>query len=148
MQHLSSQRNVLIMMLGTVLWLLGATWASASTSPFPTLPLATIPLISVQYGAPQILFVLDNSQSMDGNLAGAIMTGSGTVSTSVCTEPDGWWGCQNTTTKSVNEHTSSPSDFTVPSGFVPPVTGGSPGTREPYTSDSNGTLVEIGRAHV
>lgn len=91
MQHLSSQRNVLIMMLGTVLWLLGATWASASTSPFPTLPLATIPLISVQYGAPQILFVLDNSQSMDGNLAGAIMTGSGTVSTSICTEPDGWW---------------------------------------------------------
>ncbi|QFX95975.1 hypothetical protein GCD22_01679 [Acidithiobacillus thiooxidans ATCC 19377] len=142
MQCLSSQRNVLIMMLGTVLWLLSATWASASTSPFPTLPLATIPLISVQYGAPQILFVLDNSQSMDGNLAGAIMTGSGTVSTSVCTEPDGWWGCQNTTTKSVNAHTSSPSDFTVPSGFVPPVTGGSPGTREPYTSDSNGTLVD------
>ena len=64
--------------LGVVLAFSPFALAGTATLP-PTLAISPIPLISVQYGTPQVLFVLDNSQSMDGNLAGAIMTGSGTA---------------------------------------------------------------------
>lgn len=84
----------------------------------PKLAISTIPLISVQYGAPQVLFVLDNSQSMDGDLAGAIMTGSGTATDSA--------------NKPIDLNSSSPADYTVPAGFTAPVSGATTGTT-PYT---------------
>ena len=97
----------------------------------PTLAISTIPLISVQYGAPQVLFVLDNSQSMDGDLAGAIMTGSGTATDSA--------------NKPVDLQSSSPADYTVPAGFTAPVSGATSGAT-PYTV--NGTDNSASRLNV
>jgi len=73
----------------------------------------------VQYITPQVLIILDNSQSMDGDLSGAIMTGSGTVTS--------------------DQSSSSPIDYTVPSGFVAPITGTASGSA-PYTVNQNGDV--------
>ncbi|MHB8354356.1 MAG: pilus assembly protein, partial [Burkholderiales bacterium] len=97
----------------------------------PTLAISSIPLISVQYGAPQVLFVLDNSQSMDGDLAGAIMTGSGTATDSAGNP--------------VDLNSSSPADYTVPAGFTAPVSGATSGSA-PYTV--NGTDNSASRLNV
>jgi len=104
--------------------------AGTATLP-PTLPISSIPLISVQYGAPQVLFVLDNSQSMDGNLAGAIMTGSGTA-----TDQNG---------NPIDLNSSSPTNYTVPAGFTAPVSGSTSGST-PYTV--NGTDNSASRLNV
>ncbi|MHB8354719.1 MAG: pilus assembly protein, partial [Burkholderiales bacterium] len=95
--------------------------------------ISTIPLISVQYGAPQVLFVLDNSQSMDGNLAGAIMTGAGTATDSASAK------------NPVDLQSSSPADYTVPAGFTAPVSGATSGSA-PYTV--NGTDNSASRLNV
>ncbi|MHB1749533.1 MAG: pilus assembly protein [Acidithiobacillus sp.] len=105
--------------------------AGSTPSPTPLLAISSIPLISVQYGAPQVLFVLDNSQSMDGNLAGAIMTGSGTA-----TDGSG---------NPVDLNSSSPADYTVPAGFTAPVSGATSGSA-PYTV--NGTDNSASRLNV
>ena len=55
---------------------------------------------------PQIVFALGNSQSMDGTLSGAIMTGSGMLDS-------------DTSLKSLSA-SSSPVNYAVPAGFVPP----------------------------
>ena len=104
--------------------------AGAATLP-PPLAISSIPLISVQYGAPQVLFVLDNSQSMDGNLAGAIMTGSGTA--------------KDSAGNPVDLNSSSPADYTVPAGFTAPVSGATSGSA-PYTV--NGTDNSASRLNV
>ena len=65
----------------------------------------------IQYKTPQVLIILDNSQSMDGDLSGAIMTGSGTA-----TGSNGF----------VDQSSSSPIDYNVPTGFTPPVQPTSP----------------------
>ncbi|MHB1580055.1 MAG: hypothetical protein ACYCUJ_01580, partial [Acidithiobacillus sp.] len=116
--------------LGVVLAFSPFAMAGAATLP-PTLAISTIPLISVQYGAPQVLFVLDNSQSMDGDLAGAIMTGSGTATDSAGNP--------------VDLNSSSPADYTVPAGFTAPVSGATSGTT-PYTV--NGTDNSASRLNV
>lgn len=52
-----------------------------SPTPVPTTTLSDNPMVLVTPTHPQVLLVLPNSQSMDGNLSGAIMTGaSGTYS--------------------------------------------------------------------
>ncbi len=71
----------------------------------------------VQYITPQVLIVLDNSQSMDGDLSGAIMTGSGTVTS--------------------DQPSSSPIYYAVPSGFVAPVTGTTTGNAAYTVSQSS-----------
>ena len=77
----------------------------------------------LQINTPQILIILDNSQSMDGDLSGAIMTGSGTVP--------------------ADTSSSSPINYTVPSGFTAPETGAAEGTSTEYTyADANGTLID------
>lgn len=116
--------------LGASLALSSFALAGAATLP-PTLPISSIPLISVQYGAPQVLFVLDNSQSMDGNLAGAIMTGSGTA-----TDGSG---------NSIDLNSSSPADYTVPAGFTAPISGTTSGSAA-YTV--NGTDNSASRLNV
>lgn len=77
--------------------------------------------------APQVLFAVTNSQSMDGTTSGAIMTGSGTVS-----------GGNASLTAS-----SSPVRYTVPPGFTPPVDPGTGGSA-PYTAACNGQLCDNG----
>ena len=77
----------------------------------------------LQINTPQILIILDNSQSMDGDLSGAIMTGSGTVP--------------------ADTSSSSPINYTVPSGFTAPETGAASGTSTEYTySAANGNLID------
>ena len=77
----------------------------------------------LQFNTPQILIILDNSQSMDGDLSGAIMTGSGTVS--------------------ADTSSSSPTNYTVPSGFTAPETGAAAGTSTEYTyAAANGNLID------
>ena len=75
----------------------------------------------VQYITPQVLIVLDNSQSMDGDLSGAIMTGSGTVTN--------------------DQSSSSPLNYTLPAGFIAPVTGTITGN-SPYTVNQSGEYLD------
>ncbi|MBV8122528.1 MAG: hypothetical protein JO370_00420 [Paucibacter sp.] len=67
--------------------------------------------------APQVLMVVTNSQSMDGTTNGAIMTGSGNLSSGLVSL----------------YNSSSPVSYTIPSGFTPPVNPGSGGTAN-YTT--------------
>ncbi|MGH7118930.1 MAG: hypothetical protein ACREFP_08070, partial [Acetobacteraceae bacterium] len=76
---------------------------------------------------PQIVFALGNSQSMDGNLSGAIMTGSGSLGGALAT--------------GLAASSFSPADYTIPSGFTPPVTPTAAG-QAPYTVNVGGTLVD------
>src|SRR6185437_1454028 len=60
----------------------------------------------------QVLFVIPNSQSVDGTMSGAIMTGAGALGGAVGA------GLENS---------ASPASYTVPSGFTPPLNPGSAG---------------------
>lgn len=96
---------------------------SALAAP-PDTPISDVPLTLVQPTHPEVLILLGNSQSMDGDLSGAIMTGSGTM-TSVATD------------------TSSPKDYTVPAGFTPPCDATVTDGLAPYTiTESGGTLCD------
>jgi type IV pilus assembly protein PilY1 len=73
--------------------------AYASTS----LTISQTPLSATTSVHPQVLIALGNSESMDGDLSGAIMTGSGAL------------GSTSTSLTS----SSSPTSYTIPSGFDP-----------------------------
>ncbi|MGA9851431.1 MAG: PilC/PilY family type IV pilus protein [Gammaproteobacteria bacterium] len=91
----------------------------------PVVSISNIPLTLVAPAHPQVLLAIPNSQSMDGDLSGAIMTGSGASGI-----------------PSQLNNSSSPVDFTVPAGFTPPVTGGAVGSPQPYTSVVGGNQVD------
>ena len=74
---------------------------------------------------PQIVIALGNSESMDGDLSGAIMTGSGRLSSGL----------------SSLANSSSPVNYVVPAGFTPPLTPTQTASA-PYTVLSSGTLVD------
>ena len=107
----------------------GALIASTSQAGPPALPapipIAQIPLTVATAAHPQVLFAIGNSQSMDGNLSGAIMTGSGSLDPSLV-------GLQSSV---------SPVDYTIPAGFTPPVDPGN-GVIAPYTSTSPSTSTQ------
>jgi type IV pilus assembly protein PilY1 len=114
-----------------------ANCAWAATLP-PPLSIANIPLVSVQYGPPQVLFILDNSQSMDGDLSGAIMTGSGTATSS------------SSTNGFVDRSSSSPTNYTVPAGFTAPVSDATSGST-PYTIngvDNSASRLNVAKAAI
>ena len=91
----------------------------------PTVPISQVPM-TVQIPAhPQILLAIGNSQSMDGDLSGAIYTGSGALTSS--------YSALNTS--------SSPVNYTIPSGFTPPLNPGSGGVA-PYTVNTGGVLYD------
>ena len=46
----------------------------------PTIPISQVPMTVAIPAHPQIMLALGNSQSMDGTLSGAIMTGAGSLS--------------------------------------------------------------------
>lgn len=75
---------------------------------------------------PKVLLGIGNSQSMDGVLSGAIMTGSGILSS-------GLTSLQNS---------SSPINYTVPSGFTPPLQAANSSGLAPYTVSLSGTLYD------
>jgi type IV pilus assembly protein PilY1 len=80
---------------------------------------------------PQIVIAIGNSQSMDGDLSGAIMTGSGNLTSGL--------------TSLYNS--SSPQQYSVPAGFTPPMTP-SQTASAPYTYNNSGTLVDNGASRL
>lgn len=92
-------------------WTAGSAFAAA-----PPLNLAQTPLTVTIPAHPQVVIAIGNSQSMDGTLAGAIMTGAGSLGAG----------------DSLLESSSSPLNYTVPAGFTPPINPGSGGSA-PYT---------------
>jgi type IV pilus assembly protein PilY1 len=94
----------------TFLW----CWSSPVEAGAPTLTIAQVPMTVTLPAHPQILLAVGNSQSMDGDLSGAIYTGSGSIGHPLLAP------------------SSSPVNFTIPSGFTPPVNLGSGGVA-PYT---------------
>jgi type IV pilus assembly protein PilY1 len=82
-----------------------AAWAMAAV---PTVPISQVPMTVAIPAHPQIMLALGNSQSMDGTLSGAIMTGSGSLGGGVGT--------------ALNPSSSPVSfNYTVGAGFTPPV---------------------------
>ena len=51
----------------------------AAVAPPPAVPVSQVPLTITIPAHPQIMLAVANSESMDGNLSGAIMTGSGSL---------------------------------------------------------------------
>ncbi len=100
---------------------------SISAAPVaPPVLISQTPLTVTIPAHPQIVLALTNSQSMDGDLSGAIMTGSGALAGVVGTDLNA---------------SSSPVNYTIPGGFTPPVNPGA-GGQAPYTANSAGTLLD------
>jgi type IV pilus assembly protein PilY1 len=113
---------VLLGVLASVI--LGRTSHSAAGPVTPT-SIAQVPLTVATPAHPQILIAVGNSESMDGNLSGAIMTGSGSLNPALA----------------LLQNSSSPLNFAIPPGFTPPVNPGANGVA-PYTVAANGLLVD------
>ena len=88
--------------------------------------ISQVPLTVAQAAHPQVVIALGNSESMDGNLSGAIMAGSGSLSNAM----------------SLLNASSSPVSYTIPNGFTPPVDPGPGDGTAPYTSKVGPTLVD------
>jgi type IV pilus assembly protein PilY1 len=121
--HRSTFRRSLRGLIGLMAALIAAI-ASGATTPTPV-SIAQVPLTVAIPGHPQIVIAIGNSESMDGDLSGAIMTGSGALNSSY----------------SLLQSSSSPLNYTVPSGFTPPANAGSGGLA-PYTSTSGSQLID------
>lgn len=87
------------------------------------IPISQVPLTVAIPAHPQVLFAVANSQSVDGDLSGAIVTGSGGLPASMA----------------ALQASSSPVNYTVPAGFTAPVSGTTAGNLAPYTVTSAGT---------
>lgn len=92
----------------------------------PTLNIPQIPLILASPIHPQVLIAIGNSESMDGNLSGAIMVGSGSLTSGL----------------SSLSNSSSPINYLVPNGFTPPLQAANGSGLAPYTVTQNGNLVD------
>ncbi|WP_338011237.1 pilus assembly protein [Legionella worsleiensis] len=92
----------------------------------PTLSIPNIPVIMASPIHAQVFIAIGNSQSMDGNLSGAIMTGSGSLASSLSTLGN----------------SSSPLKYSVPSGFTPPIQAADASGQAPYTVNQSGVLVD------
>jgi type IV pilus assembly protein PilY1 len=97
---------------------------SSAATPTPV-PVSQVPLTIAIPAHPQVLIAIGNSESMDGTLSGAIMTGAGSLGSSYA----------------ALQASSSPVNFTIPTGFTPPVNAGSGGVA-PNTVTSGGNLVD------
>lgn len=98
----------------------------AKADPSPSIVISQIPLQLATPTHPKVLIAIGNSQSMDGTLSGAIMVGSGTLS-------GGLSSLQNS---------SSPTSYSVPAGFSPPVQAANADGFAPYTVNQSGVLVD------
>lgn len=97
-----------------------------------TLAISQVPLTVASPVRPQVLIALGNSESMDGTLSGAIMTGSGVLASGV----------------SSLSASSSPVSYPVPAGFVPLMQAADASGNAPYTVSSNGNLVDNGASRL
>ena len=120
---LKHKRIARALISGAVTLMVG--WPLAAVATAPAVPVSQVPLTITIPAHPQILLAVANSESMDGNLSGAIMAGSGSIAAST----DGLYA------------SSSPVNFTIPGGFTPPLNPGAGGVA-PYTVNSGGTLYD------
>jgi type IV pilus assembly protein PilY1 len=87
-----------ILLLGALACvILGRTGYSAGGPPTP-LSIAQVPLTVSTPAHPQIVITVGNSESMDGNLSGAIMAGSGSLNPALA----------------LLQNSSSPLNFAIP----------------------------------
>lgn len=100
-------------------------WPFAALATPPAVPISQVPLTIAIPAHPQIVVAMGNSESMDGNLSGAIMAFSGSLGAP--------FAGLNTS--------SSPVNFTIPAGFTPPLNAGTAGSA-PYTVNVSGTLFD------
>lgn len=91
-----------------------------------TLNIPQVPLIMATPSHPQVFIAIGNSESMDGTLSGAIMTGSGSLASNA---------------SSLNA-SSSPTLYSVPSGFTPPIQAADLLGNAPYTVQISGRLYD------
>ena len=115
-----------IVLLGALACVLLDRPVATAAAVMPT-QISQIPLTVAQQAHPQVVLALGNSESMDGNLSGAIMTGSGSLPAAM--------SLLN------NSPSFSPLNYTIPGGFTPPLNVGN-GIVAPYTVLSNGHLVD------
>jgi type IV pilus assembly protein PilY1 len=113
-------------------------WPIAAAAPPPTVPITQVPMTVVIPAHPQIILALGNSQSMDGDLSGAIYTGSGALGAGL---PE------------LNS-SSSPVNYVIPPGFTPPIDPGVAGSA-PYTivsgwvqSDNSASRLNVAKAGI
>jgi len=102
-----------------VIGLLG--WSSSTPAGAPSVSISQVPMTIAIPAHPQIMIAVANSESMDGTLSGAIMTGAGLY-------PD-------------MQNSSSPLTFPIPAGFTPPVNPGD-GVNAPYTVAGTGVWLD------
>lgn len=103
---------------------IGSLSDAAQPTP-PQVSISNVPMTLVTPAHPQVLLAVTNSQSMDGDLSGAIMTGSG--ASNIPSQLNG---------------SSSPVNYTVPSGFTPPCNPTITNGQAPYTVSVSGTLCD------
>src|SRR5215472_11770930 len=115
-----------IVLLGALACVLLDPKASHSATAVIPTQISLVPLTVAIPAHPQVVLAIGNSESMDGNLSGAIMTGSGSLPNSM----------------NLLQNSSSPVQFTIPAGFTPPVDPGPGDGTAPYTSPSGGHLVD------
>lgn len=117
----SLRRLALLGVLGTAV----SVGISSAVAPPTPVSLSQLPLTIVVPAHPQIILAVGNSESMDGNLSGAIMLGSGSLPAA----------------DALLQNSSSPLFYAIPGGFTPPVNPGALGFA-PYTVASGGNLVD------
>src|SRR5579871_1752865 len=119
----SGWRRITVSAVGLIAAAVLSTSQSYSSSPASPILISQTPLTVAIPAHPQIVFAMGNSQSMDGDLSGAIMTGSGALGGAVATGLAA---------------SSSPVNYTIPTGFTPPATPTASG-QAPYTVNVSGT---------
>jgi type IV pilus assembly protein PilY1 len=119
-QGLMRVSSALLGLLATLA--VGTSHSAAAPTP---IPISQLPLTVSVPAHPQIVIAIGNSESMDGNLGGAIMAGSGSLPS----------------TDSLLQSSSSPLNFTIPAGFTPPLNPGAAGSA-PYTVTVSGHLAD------
>ncbi len=119
----ASRRLIATLSSAGLALLLGMPFPAAAAP--PAVPISQVPLTITIPAHPQIMVAFANSESMDGNLSGAIMTGSGSLGANFA---------------GLNA-SSSPANFTIPAGFTPPLNPGAAGVA-PYTVNVAGTLYD------
>ena len=137
MKTRNSNRRLLhgltLSLLCTIATLLcSSTTPNAAAGTNPSLLISQVPLTIAAPSHPQVLIAIGNSQSMDGDLSGAIMTGSGSLSSAL----------------SSLSNSSSPVSYTVPSGFTPPVQAANSSGMAPYTVNQSGILYDNGASRL
>src|SRR5579862_654232 len=106
--------------------LLGSVPMVANAAGPTPITIAQIPLTVAIPAHPQVLLAVTDAQSMDGNLSGAIMTGSGSL--------------KITGAASLGA-SSSLTNYTIPAGFTPPLNPGAGGVA-PYTVSCGANLCD------